>query len=59
MVTKDNLFRVLVLANKRDNTHVNLLVEHYLKVADDFRGSHKDFLDFKEFKMAVLKILDD
>jgi hypothetical protein len=58
-ISKDNLCRVVSLADKRESTHIRMLVDHYVKLADEFRGSHKDYVGFDEFKAAVLKTLDD
>ena len=54
-LTKDPLFKVLVMANKKEKTQVAMWVNLYLSGANSLRGSNKDCITFNEFKTIVIR----
>ena len=57
-LTKESLFKVLIMANKKEKTQVSIWVNLYFTGANSLRGSNKEYISFNEFKTLVIKSID-
>lgn len=53
-LTKEQLFKVLVMANKKEKTQVMMWVDWFISAANTQRGSNQDFIKFHEFSGLVI-----
>jgi hypothetical protein len=54
-LTKDSLFKVLAMANKKEKNQVSMWVDMYFGGANLLRGYNKDCISFSEYKELVIK----
>ncbi|OMJ78920.1 hypothetical protein SteCoe_21192 [Stentor coeruleus] len=57
-LTKEQLFKVLVMANKKEKTQVMMLVDWFISEANTQRGSNQDFIKFHEFSPLAINSIN-
>lgn len=57
-LTKESLFKVLVMANKKEKTQVMMWVDWCISSANSQRGRNQDFIKFHEFMSLVINLMN-
>ncbi|OMJ73529.1 hypothetical protein SteCoe_27751 [Stentor coeruleus] len=57
-LTKDQLFKVLVMANKKEKTQIMMQVDWFISAANTQRGFNQDFIKFYEFSALAINSIN-